>query len=94
MLLYESIVLNAEHVGSHITVWEKGFALLNAFALGKIVLIARAFHLGESYDDAPLIYPTLFKSALFSIVLACFKILEEALSATFTTKRSNKASPI
>jgi len=86
MLLYKSIVLNAEHVGSHITVWEKGFAILNALALGKVVLIARAFHLGESYDDAPLIYPTLLKSALFSIVLACFKILEEAAVGYFHHK--------
>ena len=41
-------------------------------------LIARALHLGDTAEDAPLIYPTLLKSALFSIVLACCKILEEA----------------
>jgi hypothetical protein len=86
MLLYKGIVLNAEHVGSHITVWEKGFAILNALALGKVVLIARAFHLGEGYDDAPLIFPTLLKSALFSVVLACFKILEEAAVGYFHHK--------
>lgn len=86
MLLYKSIVLDTEHLTSHITVWEKGFALINALALGKVVLIARAFHLGESYDDAPLIYPTLLKSALFSIVLACFKILEEAAIGYFHHK--------
>ena len=86
MLLYKAIVLNAEHLTSHITLWDKGFALINALALGKVVLIARAFHLGEGYDDAPLIYPTLLKSALFSIVLACFKILEETAVGYFHNK--------
>jgi hypothetical protein len=83
MMLYKSVVLDAEHGNSHITIWEKGFAIINALALGKVILIARAFHLGENYDDAPLIYPTLLKSALFSIVLACFKILEEAAIGYF-----------
>jgi hypothetical protein len=57
---------------------EKGFALINALVLGKVMLLAKELHLGENLDDAPLIYPTLLKSALFSAVLAVFKILEEA----------------
>jgi hypothetical protein len=73
-LLYKSVILNDEHIN----VVAKGFALLNALALAKIMLIARALHLGDWADGAPLIYPTLLKSALFSLVLAFFKILEEA----------------
>lgn len=73
-LLYKSVILN----GEHISVVAKGFALINALALGKVMLIARALHLGDWADGAPLIYPTLLKSALFSLVLAIFKILEEA----------------
>jgi hypothetical protein len=73
-LLYKSVILNDEHIG----VLANGFALINALALGKIMLIAKALHLGEWVDGAPLIYPTLLKSALFSLVLAFFKILEEA----------------
>ena len=42
------------------------------------MLTAKDLHLGEQFDEAPLIYPTMLKSALFSMVLACFKILEEA----------------
>jgi hypothetical protein len=56
----------------------QGFAIINALALGKVLLIAKALHLGEWIEDWPLIYPTLLKSALFTIVLACFKILEDA----------------
>lgn len=72
-LLYKSVIL-AEH---HISFAAHGVALINALVLSKFVLIARALHLGE-VDDAPLIYGTLLKSALFSLVLACCKILEEA----------------
>jgi len=71
--LYKSVIL-AEH---HIDVAAGGFALINALALGKIMLLAQEFHFGERYKDAPLIYPTLFKSAAFAVVLGCFKILEE-----------------
>jgi hypothetical protein len=73
-LLYKSVILNGEHISTA----AKGFALINALALGKIMLIARALHLGDWANDAPLIYPTLLKSALFSLLLAVFKILEEA----------------
>ena len=73
-VLYKSVLLKEEHISSLAT----GFALINALVLGKIILIARALHLGDRYNNLPLIYPTLIKSALFSIVLAIFKILEEA----------------
>ena len=74
LLLYKSVILNEEHI-SYVA---RGIALVNALVLGKFILIAKAFHLGDTADDAPLIYPTLLKSALFSIVLACCKILEDA----------------
>ena len=73
LLLYKSVILNEEHI-SYLA---RGIALINALVLGKFILIAKAFHLGDTADDAPLIYPTLLKSALFSIVLACCKILED-----------------
>ena len=73
-LLYKSVIL-AEN---HISFTAKGLALINALVLGKFVLIARAFHLGDRSNDAPLIYPTLLKSFLFSVVVAGCKILEDA----------------
>ena len=73
-LSYKSLIL-AEN---HISFTAKGLALINALVLGKFVLIARALHLGDRADDAPLIYPTLLKSFLFSVVVVCCKILEDA----------------
>jgi hypothetical protein len=72
--LYKSVTLAEQHI----TLSSHSFALINALALAKVVLVAKALHLGDWADNAPLIYPTLLKSALFTIVLACFKILEDA----------------
>jgi hypothetical protein len=73
--LYRSLLLAEEHMS---VVAHQGFAVINALALAKVLLIAKALHLGEWIEDWPLIYPTLLKSALFTVVLACFKILEDA----------------
>lgn len=72
--LYKSMLLAEEHIDFAY----HGFAVINALALAKVMLVARALHLGERANDAPLIYPTLLKSGLFTIVLACFKVLEDA----------------
>jgi hypothetical protein len=73
-LVYKSVILNEEHIDylAH------GIALINALVFAKFILIARAFHLGDRVNDEALIYPTLLKAALFSLVLACCKILEDA----------------
>jgi hypothetical protein len=81
-LLYRSVILGDEHISS----LAHGVAAINALVLGKFVLIARAFHLGGRSENSPLIYPTLIKSALFSIVLACCKILEDAAVGFFHGK--------
>jgi hypothetical protein len=72
--LYKSVILAEQHIplAAH------SFAFINALALAKVMLVAKALHLGDRFDNAPLIYTTLLKSALFTIVLACFKILEDA----------------
>ena len=73
-VVYKSVILAEEHIpfAYH------GFAIINALALAKIMLIARHLHLGDQFNEAPLLYPTFLKSALFAVVLACFKILEDA----------------
>lgn len=79
-LAYKSVILDEEHI----PFLAHGFAIINALAFAKVVLIARALHLGEwAHEDAPLIYPTLLKSASFSIVLAICKILEAAAVGWF-----------
>jgi hypothetical protein len=72
LVLYKSVILS-EH---HIPFAPHGFALINALALAKVVLIVRDLHLVDRFRDAPLIYPTLLKSLVFTIVRTCFKIVE------------------
>lgn len=81
-LLYKSVLLAEEHI----SFTAHGLALLNALAFAKVMLVARALHLGERFDDAPLVYPTLLKSALFSILLSCCKILEDVVVGYFRGK--------
>jgi hypothetical protein len=76
-------VILAEH---HIDFALHGFALINALALGKVILIAQDLHLADHFRDAPLIYPTLLKSFVFTIVLACFKIVEDSALGMFHGK--------
>jgi hypothetical protein len=73
--LYKSVIL-AQY---QIAFAANGFALINALALAKVMVIARELRFGDQFKEAPLIVPTLFKSAAFAILLGCFKILEEAL---------------
>ena len=75
LVLHKSMIL-AEH---HIEFAYHGLALINALALAKVMLLARHIPLGEQLKNAPLIYPTLLKSGLFTAVLACFKVLEDAV---------------
>ena len=75
LVVHRSMIL-AEH---HINYTLHGFALFNALALAKVMLTAQELHLGDQFRDAPLIYPTLLKSLVFTVVLAGFKIGEDAV---------------
>jgi hypothetical protein len=79
---FKSIIL-AEN---HIDFVAHGVALINALVLGKFMLIAKAFHPGRRAEGAPLIYPTLLKSAIFALVLMVCKILEDVIVGYFHGK--------
>ena len=70
-----------------------GFALINALILGKIILIAEAFHFGERNKGRPLVYEIIFKSVVFSILLVCCDVLEEVLVGVFHKKTIIESIP-
>src|ERR1700730_5776318 len=72
--LHKALVLNEESL-----VYHQGFALINALALAKVVLVAEFFHVGDNLKNRPLIYPIMFKSAVFAVILLCFHMIEETL---------------
>jgi len=56
--------------------FQYGYALIQALVLGKVVLVGEIFHLGDRFQDKPLIVPTLYKTFLFSILVLAFAVLE------------------
>jgi len=73
-LVYKSVILDEENISYLV----HGVSLINALAFAKVVLIGEALHIGERANERPLIYPTVLKSASFSILLVVCKILEDA----------------
>lgn len=76
---FKSLVLAQQHI-DFVT---RGVAVINALVLGKFLLIARAFHPGKRAEKAPLIYPTLLKSAVLAIIIALLKGVEEIIAGLF-----------
>jgi len=62
--LHKALVLNDESL-----IYHQGFAIINALALAKVVLVAEFFHVGDTLKNRPLIYPIMFKSAVFAVIL-------------------------
>ena len=51
-------------------------ALIEAVILGKVIMIGGVFRLGRGLEAKPLIYPTLYKTAVFTVFCAVFKVIE------------------
>jgi hypothetical protein len=82
LVMYKSVILGEYQIDFAF----HGLALINALALGKVMLVAKDLHLGRRFDNAPLVYPTLVNSAIFTVVLACFKLLEDAAVGLYRGK--------
>ena len=86
--LHKALVLNDESL-----IYHQGFAIINAFALAKVVLVAEDFHIGDKLKNRPLIYPIMFKSAVFAVILMCFHIIEEMLIGLWHGKTLSQSIP-
>lgn len=56
-----------------------GFAAAKALICAKFMLVGRALHLGERFNALPLIWPTLYKSFVFLVLLLILNALEEVI---------------
>jgi hypothetical protein len=86
--IHKSVVLNEPNL-----IYHQGFAIINAFLLAKVMLTAEMFHVADNLDDKPLIYPIMFKSAIFSALLISFYILEETLVGMWHGKSATDSIP-
>jgi hypothetical protein len=60
-----------------------GVALIEALVLAKVIMIGDFLSLGRGLENKPLIYPTLFRSVVFTIWVAIFKLLEHTVKGLF-----------
>lgn len=73
--IHRAVIL-AEH---QFDLVEFGLNFINASALAKVILVGQELNLANQFGDAPLIYPTILKSFAYTVLLACFKIVEMAI---------------
>lgn len=52
---------------------------IEAFVLGKVIMIGGLFRLGRGLEARSLIYPTIYKTVVFVILVAVFKVIEHGL---------------
>jgi hypothetical protein len=55
------------------------FAAAKALIFAKFVLVGRVLHLGERFKTLPLIWPTLYQSCIFLVLLLILNALEEII---------------
>ena len=53
-----------------------GYSIIEALVLSKVVVFGSALGLGERFKHRPLIYPTLYKTLSFSILVLVFTLVE------------------
>jgi hypothetical protein len=73
--IHKSIVLGESNPFYH-----QGFAIINALVLAKVMFIAEAFNVADNLKRKPLIYPIVYKSAVFALILVSFHVLEGGLT--------------
>jgi hypothetical protein len=86
--LHKALVLHDEY-----PIYHQGFALINALALAKVALVGEEFHLGDRLRNRPLVYPIIFKSAVFAVLLFCSHAIEEIVIGVLHGKTLSGSIP-
>jgi hypothetical protein len=58
-----------------------GWALIKALVLGKVILIGELLHVGERFEQRPLIVSTFWKTFMFGLLIVAFAILERLVGS-------------
>jgi hypothetical protein len=56
-----------------------GAALINALVIAKVILIGEYAHLGHKREARPLLYTSLYKAFMFSLLVFAFHVIEEVI---------------
>jgi hypothetical protein len=69
-------LLLAAHDITYTNYW---VAVIQALILAKVIMIGDVFRLGRGLEQKPLIYPTLYKTVVFSFFVGIFTIIEHVI---------------
>jgi hypothetical protein len=78
--IYRRLVLAAYDI-TYTHYW---VALIEAVILGKVIMIGSIFRIGRGLEDRPLIFPTVYKTAVFTAFCAVFKVVEFGVKGLVT----------
>jgi hypothetical protein len=81
VVLYRRLVL-AEH---GIIVEDYFAGLIKALVIGKVIMIGAFIRISRSYENRPLIIPTIYKAILFTLWVMVFDIGEVYIGALIKT---------
>jgi hypothetical protein len=77
---YRRFVLAAHDI-AYTNYW---VALIEALILAKVIMIGVVLRLGRGLEKKPLIFPTLYRTFVFMLFVAVFKLIEHAIKGLWT----------
>jgi hypothetical protein len=80
--VYRRLLLAAHDI----TYTNYGVAVIEALILGKVIMIGGVFHLGRGLEEKPLIFPTVYKTVIFSVFVGVFTVIEHAIKGLWHGK--------
>jgi hypothetical protein len=63
-----------------------GVALIEALIFAKVIMIGDLLHLGRGFEHKPLIFPILLKTAVFTLFVGLFTLIEHAIKGLLKGK--------
>ncbi len=77
---YRRFVLAAHDI-TYTNYW---VAVIEALILAKVIMIGDVFRLGRGLEQKPLIYPTLYKTVVFTLFVGVFTLVEHMVKGLWT----------
>lgn len=82
--LYRQLILDEYALSP----FKYGYGIIEALILAKVIMIGQMFGLGQKlFQDRSLIIPTLYKTALFSVFVLFFSLLEHFVVGYFAGEK-------
>ena len=63
-----------------------GIAVIQAAVLAKVIMLGGVFRLGRGLEKKPLLFSTLYKTVVFSLFVAVFKLIEHMIKGLLKGK--------